>query len=662
MTENRSLHVGALAVVYAFLLCTLSVSGSISIYNATVLLYLLCTAYINGNFFNPLRRYLLGITEGLSSVLIGALLFSFFIFVSVKISLLLAFAGISAVACFWSMRKKVVLSVVLTRTEAVAILIAFLLAILISRPELRAEFLAYSPGYREGYDLNFFTSVLASIRRGTLNNAAYEAGSPVVYQDLGFFIPAMLANALKISSHQALWGLAQPLYKLLTILMGYEVLYYFFRERIARDNYGFLVLAMCFPLLLAPLHPLYLAKLDVHNFVFSGIGYLVPAGTITYPVSMGVLLLSFLAFSVSDWKGKDDKAMKTFFAISSGLLVIGKLPVFFVFFVAVWSMVLFRIVFWKARIMSYLPYLVVSLVVFCVCWKACLSFPSLSRMGIRYGYLTSYFANLYHRSNTGVGNQLLVFLLMVFTYLLWLGVRFVGLLGLVRVKASKYPDLLFGAIVAMVAASVVALYLRLGSYDVRGVLQRDYTFDVEQFVRSSFYVATVMGSIGLMNIILNAESARLRQVFSGISFFWCLVAALPLLSGAATAVHRQDSWYADNLGVLKSGKLNNGLIAVDPVSPTYGIMLSASDYGAYWTVMGLNKVGYNSVARNAYRWDMYADLMTRPTEALLDSFRADNVKYIISVPEDVATLDSLTTRFPQRVVKATYAKWIYELR
>lgn len=662
MNEKMKVNISTLSIVYLCLLFTLAYSGSINLYNSAVLLYILVGAYLTGAAIIPkkLNDVFSSFTHGLTAILTGSLTFSLAIFFTVNLNILLVIVAVCSFAGLWLNRRKLAFSFKLTIPEMVVTMLSFLLLLLISGSELRGQFSAVNLGSINGYDINFFTAIVASFRTGSLNNAAYETGSAVIYQDLGFFIPALWANLLKITSHQALWGLAQPLYKLLAILLGYEVFFAFFKDKVSRRNYFFMVAAISFPILLAPLHPLYVAKLNVHNFVFSGIAYLVPAGTITYPISIVTALLALLVFTSVDWKTSADRPAKLFFAVILGLMIIAKVPVYFAFFSFVGSVILMRIIFRGERLMRYLPYVVLSLVVTAISFKLCLSFPSLTKTSIHYGYMTRYFAHLYNRSDIGFKNNIIMLALLVVTYMVWLGIRLVGMVGLVRTKGGQYTDICIGAILSLVASTLVGLFLRIENFDVRGVLQRDGTFDVEQFVRSSFYIATIAGGIGLFNIIFNAERKKTRNIIAALSIIWCALVLTTLIT--YPAVKRvQDSWYADNYQTLTTGKLSDGLIVINPYMPAYGIMLSASDKGTYWSVMGLCSTGYNTYAPNAYRWDMYVKLISQPDEALLDAFKKEHVKYVVSVPADLEKLDHAAALFPQRVKKASYSKWVYEL-
>jgi hypothetical protein len=165
----------------------------------------------------------------------------------------------------------------------------------------------------------------------------------------------------------------------------------------------------------------------------------------------------------------------------------------------------------------------------------------------------------------------------------------------------------------------------------------------------------------LFNIILNSEKQKISRIIAATSVVWCLLAFTTIIS-LPVGKKQQDPWFTDNYATLRSGKLNDGLIVVDPYKPSYGIMLSACDYGTYWTVMGLSPVGYNTCPKNAYRWDMYAQLIAKPDEALFNAFKKENVRYVISIPEDKDKLDQAAALFPARLKKSTYSSWVYELQ
>ena len=530
MKEKMRLSLVPLLFVYIFLVITLLYSGSANAYNLLVLLYVFSCSYIVGSAVIPksLNNFFFPVSHGLLSILIGGLILSPCIFITVNPIFLLGIFIIPVIFFLYLNRDIISFSYKISLPDTVAPVIALLLMFFISKGQLVDEFSSIPTGEQPFSDTYFFTSIVSTIRNGSLHNAVYEAGSPIIYQDLGFFIPGMFARVLNITSHQALWGIAQPFYKILAILLCYDLFFYFFKDKVSRSNYLFMVAALCFPLLLAPLHPLYLIKLNVHNFIFSGMGYLLPTGTVTYPLSIILELVCVIIFSVTDWKSKGNKTAKIFFAILFGLIIIAKLPMYVAFLSFMFMIVLYRVVWRKERLLSYLPYALLSVFIAGIAFKLCMGYPSLSKTTIQYGYLVEYFSKLYKREfPVGFKNNLLMLVMVLCTYLVWLGIRCLGLIGLLTAKKPMLKAFFLGAIFSLFGSTLIALSIRAKYLDSRGNILRDGTFDVEQLIRSSFYIVTIVSAIGLFYYILNSEKKIVRNVVSVVyGVCWHLLISL----------------------------------------------------------------------------------------------------------------------------------------
>jgi hypothetical protein len=542
-------------LVSSFLLFTLVYSGSVSLYNASVLLYVVACSYILGGAFIPqrLKESFLPVTSMLLSMLAGALFFSLFIFLTVQASLLLAICGVSAVAVLLVKRKQVLIQRRFDAMSVVTFVASLLLMLLISNWEIFLEFSADQIGTLSFTDPYFFTAVAASIRGGSINNAVYELHTPVMYQDLGFFIPGMLAAVLKVSSHQALWGLAQPLYKLTVLLMGYEFCNYFLKDKATGNKYLLALVFLSLPLLLAPLHPLYVARLNVQNFIFSGIGHLLPTGTTTYPVCMTLVLVSIISFSQIDWQqAKADVSYKLFFSVVLALAIIAKTPMYIALLFFFFAVLLYRIVIGKEKVFNYCPYALLSLIMAAVLYKICFGYPALSKISFRYGYLTEFFGDLYHRSSQGVRNNAIMLGLILVTFLLWLGIRLVGLVGLLRAKNRTYSEFFIGSVFSLIGTTVFALFIRMVAIDAHGKLLRDVTFDVQQFIRSAFYIVTVVSAVGILYLIFSLSIKATRYVLIAGTFGWCSLAFAAIASRPLPEV-KSDQWVCREPGSFEGG-------------------------------------------------------------------------------------------------------------
>jgi len=670
MKNKIPINISCFFLVFLFLLTPLLYTHAATVINSLTLFIVVFGFYFAGAaMLLPVNKdgLLSNISHAAVSVFIGGLIYSMLVFFSANATTLLILLLVITIVLLFIFRSRTHWSYSLGAVSIVAFLVAILVIVLISSSDINRQFTALQPGSDcYGNDDYFFTSIVASIRHGSIFNAAYEVGSPLNYQVLGFFIPALLANVLGISSHLALWCMSGPFYTLVTLLLCYEVCYYQLKEKVSRSNYGFAALSLLMPVLLAPLHPLYLAKGNIKNFIFNGMGYLVPAGTITYPISIAMFLFCLLLFSAIDWKDNRVSAAKIFFTICLSLIVIGKVPFYACFVLFIGIIVLKRLLFDKEKITAYLPYVGSSVLLSCVLFKVCMGQRTGGVTFFSYGYLAAQFAEWCHKSSTGFINNILIIGIIILTFLLWAGLRLLGLLALARSKNAMLREFSFAAIITLTGITLFVSFLHMQIKDNYGNLLQDSTFNIQQFIRSAFYILTIVASIGILHLFYSGlyKGVYLRSAII-ITTAWCCISFSTTVNNAIQTYRippcAQLPWYTDNYNRLKAGKYNDGLIAVNPGSQ-YGIMLAASDYGKYWTAFDRSGfANYNGSIKNEYRWIVFRSLLAHPQEQYLDLMKSDGVNYIISTPADTTELLKASIAFPNLLHKVSDDKWVYEL-
>jgi hypothetical protein len=247
-------------------------------------------------------------------------------------------------------------------------------------------------------------------------------------------------------------------------------------------------------------------------------------------------------------------------------------------------------------------------------------------------------------------------------YVMWMGIRLLGLLVNARSKEYGRNDLFWGSIFSLLGTTCFALLVRMKMQ--MGAIVVDMTFNAEQFVRSSFYIITIVASIGILYVLFSTETKKLyRNLTAAVTAIWCLLALITTYHYTYIRQVNNDEvpWYTDNYRVLKSGRLNDGLIVVNPRSGM-GIMLAASDYGKYWSAMDRGEGSYNCSMKNTYRWDLFKKLITASEEKYLVQMKQEGVKYIIATPFDTAQLATISLAYPMHVQKMNDTKWVYELK
>lgn len=668
MGKKLPVNIISLLMIYALLVLPLLYTHTCTFANVTILLVAVFSFYVIGAIAllpAGISKLFLPLSHAVLSVFIGGLAFSMLLFVSANPLVLAVSLPVIFFLILFLFRKEVELQLSFSLPDIVLLVVGLLIVYLISiGQEMNNQFTAVQAGtFCVAPDNYFFTSIVSSFRHGSIFSAVYETGSPVNYQALSFYIPAVLANMLRISSHQALWGLSLPFYKLLTLLVSYELFYFFLKDKVARNNYWFIIVASALPILLAPLHPLYILKGDVHKFIFNGFGYLIPSGSITYPLAITLFLFSMLLFYKADWRNKRLSGDKVLFVLMLALLAIAKGQLYFCVLLFYGIIAAKRIFIEKERITGYIGYFFSAVALSVLLLKVSMGAPSGAVSYFKYGYLAELFAGWYHRSSAGAMNNLIIIGLIVFAYLFWLSIRLLGVVALVKTKQSRLIELLTGGVVALIGATVLASFLRFDSTDGNGHIFTDNTFNVQGFIRAAFYILTIASVTGILYLLYGGLMQK--KYINGVAVLialWCGISLVSLVSVVPDNNCEHSVWYDENYKELSSGKYNDGLIAVNPAVSYYGIMIASSDQGRYWTAMDRSSANYNCTIINQYRWQLFQQLLKTPDAKFLEQMKREGVKYIITTPADSAQFSAIGHSFSSNIRKVANTGWIYELQ
>jgi hypothetical protein len=666
LNKKLPVHVTSLLLIYALLATPLVATQAVTITGClTLLLIVLGSYYIGAVLLIPVNitGLLLPVSHAAISIFLGSLVFSMAVFITTGALSLSIILLIISIIIATTLRKKTILSFGIS-TPGIVLFAMALLFICMSSEDLTKQFSAHQAG-TDCYpaDSYYFNAVVASIRKGTIYSAVYEKDAALNYQLFGFFIPALWADMLNISSHLSLWGLALPFYKLLIVLFCYELCFYYLKDKVSRNNYVFIALSVTLPILLAPLHPLYVLKGNVTKFIFYGISYLVPAGTIPFPIAIVLLLFCLFLFAKIDWKNRRITADKLLFIFFLSAMIIAKFPMYvsFVFFLG--GIILKRVLFDKEKITNYLGYGITSVLLSFIIYKVCMDQASGGHNYFKYGFLAELFGSWYGKKPVGLANNIIITALIILSYLLWTGLRLLGLLGMVRSKMPKLAEYLPACLLSLLGATIMASFLRIETVNSKGQVISDNTFNSLGFIRSSFYFISIVGTIGILYFIYASDlKRRYVNAIIAVTVIWC---GLALMTTAKTMWPNEPcppvAWYYENYDQLKTGKYNDGLIVINPNKSYYGIMLSSSDLGSYWSCVDRSGTSYNATTKNEYRWDIFKNLLQHPEEQYLLKMKNEGVKYIITTPVDSQQIARASTLFPRHLQKVKDTRWIYQV-
>jgi hypothetical protein len=240
----------------------------------------------------------------------------------------------------------------------------------------------------------------------------------------------------------------------------------------------------------------------------------------------------------------------------------------------------------------------------------------------------------------------------------------VGMFGLGKSGTPALTEYIVASVVSLIGATAMASFLRIETLSTTGQVISDNTFNSLGFIRSSFYMISIVSAIGVLYMLYGGtlKPAAKNTVFA-VTVIWC---SLALMSMTKTLWPNVDcphvTWYDENYKQLKTGRFDDGLIVINPGKSYYGIMLSSSDQGRYWSCVDKYGTSYNSTTKNEYRWILFRHLLDNPEAADLAKMKSEGVKYVISTPADSARLTKASALLPDHLLRVKGTEWIYEIR
>jgi hypothetical protein len=551
-----------------------------------------------------------------------------------------AFAGAALLAAAWLFRRVERRGPRLAELAVLAA--AFALATLLSVVDndlarglgrVPAQF----PVEGEVFDALFADAAVASMRSGSLASVAWETGSRVAYQALSLAAPALFSRVADIPPHVALWGLAMPFYHALGLcLLGAAVARYAGRRP--------LLAGMLLYLLLQPLHPKYLARLDVHHWVWDGLGWVGAGFAAPTSASLPWAALVLLALFPSDARRPPTRGELCFGGAAFATLAAVKVPMFAALGIFLAVVALLFAIRGGRRLLATLA----------LATPAALAFYAWSFRGsavtarLGGGYLVGYLGE--HGGARSTAGAVLVLLL---TFAVWGSLRFVGLGALAR--EGDDPDRLRGrafawaTLAALAGCIVVANLLRIENGRFEPSPAAEQNQNLLQFPRHAFLLVSLFGAAGLWR-----WASRQRAV-AVVTIGWCALSAVPLVARNLhlhPSAPEAEAWRAQAVEELRARPFQRA--AIDPSESAPGLLLCASGVGPFWVSQHHVNKGAAITARWATMTDALGDDPARRAAACATLVDA-GVDALVATPKSNAPL----RRFAAECAFAASGRWIY---
>jgi hypothetical protein len=541
--------------------------------------------------------------------------------------------------------------------------------LLLHRTDLR---LATSPVFVDVPGDYFYYNVLVISLSKTLSifDAVIHTGIPINYQSLTFFSPAALTYATGIPAHVALHGIFSPVAKVLSFSMLSASLVYLCQyvkgDGTKEYSWKYYFGASIALLLIAPLHPLYIARLDVKNFILLGEGYLLPIGVMGF--ALAVLLFGVMNFFFFSDEKRSYLEIGVFVVFLSSIVAV-KTAMFFplIAFYGLYSLIRFI----KDRKDRKIVYVFLSLIGGGILMKVFFGAAGgmiKNSLTLHEGYFPGLFSQAlekFHRTPTTV-YLLLFFLLMFFV---WMGLKTLFFSGVFLSKEpfiSKAFPIIFAALGCVLISILPGCFLKLSMLDESGKILQDDTFDTGQFMRAGLFISTAVGVMALLLLWGTQTRAGRRRLFQGAVIVWFGLAFVSFIKMMREPI--QPSWtdavwegqvvddfrcvHPRLMGMLSDNKYSGQYLVVRDVYP-------------WWTC---TKRGYSSgyvcTLRSNYRNTMIEQLLadslpkSRKSE-LIRKMENAGVDALVATPANKAQFEQLLR--DSLVSRPANSLWIYKI-
>jgi hypothetical protein len=551
--------------------------------------------------------------------------------------------------------------------ELLALIVAFTLTTLLSvgngdlmRGSTRLP-VTQTASISEGvFDAEFFTSMVATMRHGTITSAIFEKGSPLAYQIVGGFAPAAFAAASGAPSQVALWGVWVPLFKILGLLLIAEIAIRFIAP-VYRSRIWIGALLVSLFIFLQPLHPIYLVKGVPKNFVWPGMGWL--WGGLELSTISGIVwaaLALAMAFPAKPAR-RLNRSDLVFLGVVMATLLSVKVPIFFAVGTFLTTVGLIRA--WRgdrSLIFTLVAAAPFSLIIYSWAFQG-----STIATTFGFGYLPRYFAGLFKISGDSPRVLIIGALTGIALCGLWGAIRWFGIAvlfgGLKKTELKQRgQEAAVATLAALLGCCTVATCLNIVQY--RGLTLEtleqttDHSFNLLQFPTSAFFLVSVFGLAGLLTWILS-QGGLLRSVSISVVGIWCLIAAISLvLANTQSPKTIDDAWLRAVLGEVEN--TDHRLMAIDPSLSYPGLSITSADVGPFWVAQ--NHI--NKTASISYRWKVFNDALSGDSvrqNSACEKLKAAGVDTLIATVETESQIENFS-----RVCgfqRPAGHRWVWEL-
>jgi hypothetical protein len=532
--------------------------------------------------------------------------------------------------------------------------------------------LATSPGFSIAPgDYFFYDALVVSLSKtATINDSVFHTGIPINYQTLTFLFPATLSYVTGISAHVAMDGIFTPVMKVMSFSMLSASVVYLYsvisNKKDSAVSWKYYAGASIALLLLAPLHPLYLLKFNIKNFILLGEGYLLPMGSMGFAFSILLFgVLNYFFFS-NEKKNLPDIAL---FVLMLASVAVTKAAMFFPL-LAFYGLYAILILFTNPKDKRII-YLVLSLIGGVLMMKLFVGSAGgilKSSFTLKEGHFIGLFRDTmqkFNRPSTYLSGIVFFGIMLI----LWLGLKtiifsiaFLSKLDYIK-KVKPYIIACLGCIIVSI---LPGFFLKMLMIDEQGQILQNTTFDNGQFLRAGLFISTFVAVAALL-LIWGNQSALKNIIFKGIVAIWFGLAGLSFMSGLLEPVPLSQTDVQWEQDVVKDfNNVHPKLMSMLSTPKYSGQVLVAKEIYPWWTCTKRGDAsGYVCTLKSNYRNRLLEGLINDTTtltrkEEIIKRMLEEGVDALVATPVNKSRFDMLVN--DSIITKPANSNWIYKLK
>jgi hypothetical protein len=276
-----------------------------------------------------------------------------------------------------------------------------------------------------------------------------------------------------------------------------------------------------------------------------------------------------------------------------------------------------------------------------------------------FGYLAEVYAGL-----AGMEGMLPGLAVLLIMFVIWGGIRFLGLFFLVKsdnAKINSSNSIVVGLIISMLCCFMMGMIFEINYVDGNGKVLYTGIQDLEQFIRGSYGLLTVVTIAGFLYFIHGEVSKNMRRASIAVTTIWCLLTLMSTHQRSVESRSLNIPWYAEvehEIDVLDAK-----LAATHPSSIYSGQFLAATGMCDFWVAVRAKVGGYNLSNVNAWRYEIMDHCLSSDSTEQVQAYHKlleNKVDVLVASPETKGQL-ALFARRNNLELPADF-KWVYPLR